>query len=164
MKQFLLILFLLIAITHVKAQRMISVTDDETHDPVCRAAFTQNGNTIAYTTPMGIAILPKVSGKILIICKDYHPLEIDADSISDVIHMKYALERLEEVVVIGEKNKQKKQFGLPNNTRLEYDLKDAYKNSGKVDTRLIARLFGYKSRKERKRNKIKKNLEAYDEH
>ena len=82
---------------------MISVIDTDTRDPVAYAAFSQNGDTIAYTSLQGIAVLPKVSGSILLTCKNYKPIKLNADSIPSVIRMKCLIERLKEVVVVGDR-------------------------------------------------------------
>ena len=160
----ILVLLLIFATSDIYAQQMVSVIDKDTREPVARAAFTQNGDTIAYTSLQGIAMLPKVSGLILLICKDYKSIEINADSIPAVINMKCLLERLEEVVVVGDSTKIKKKFDLPDNILLEYDLKDAYNNRGvRIPLTKLYKLIGYKPKSERRRNRVKKNLEAYDE-
>ena len=160
-----LILLLISITTSIHAQQMISVIDTDTRDPVVYAAFTQNGDTLAYTTLVGIAMVPKVSGKILLTCKNYKPIELNADSIPAVIRMKCLIERLQEVVVIGDSAniKKKKKFDLPDNILLEYDLKDAYNNMGvKIPISSIQKLIGYKPKSERRRNRVKKKLEEYD--
>ena len=163
MKSFL-VLLLVFATSDIYAQQMVSVIDKDTREPVARAAFTQNGDTITYTSLQGIAMLPKVSGLILLICKDYESIEINTDSIPAVINMKCLLERLEEVVVVGDSTKIKKKFDLPDNILLEYDLKDAYNNRGvKIPMTKLYKLIGYKPKSERRRKRVKKNLEAYDE-
>ena len=159
-----LVLLLIFTTSDIYAQQMVSVIDKDTRGPVARAAFTQNGDTIAYTSLQGIAMLPKVSGMILLICKDYKSIEINADSIPAVINMKCLVERLEEVVVVGDSTKIKKKFDLPDNILLEYDLKDAYNNRGvRIPLTKLYKLIGYKPKSERRRNRVKKNLEAYDE-
>ena len=92
----LLVLLLIFITTNIHAQQMVSVIDNDTHEPVSPALFTQNGDTIAYTSPQGIVMLPKVSGTILITCKDYKSIEINADSIPAVIRMKCLVEHIEE--------------------------------------------------------------------
>ena len=108
-------------------------------------------------------MLPKVSGLIILTCKDYKSIEINADSIPAVINMKCLVERLEEVVVVGDSTKTKKKFDLPDNILLEYELKDAYNKSGvKIPMTELYKLIGYKPKSERRRERVKKNLEAYD--
>lgn len=159
----LLVLLLIFITTDIRAQRMVSVIDNDTHEPISPALFTQNGDTIAYTSPQGIVMLPKVSGTILITCKDYKSIEINADSIPAVIRMKCLVEHIEEVVVIGDSSKAKKKFDLPDNILLEYELKDAYNNRGvKIPMTELYKLIGYKPKSERRRARVKKNLEAYD--
>ena len=160
----ILVLLLIFTTSDIYAQQMVSVIDKDTREPVARAAFTQNGDTIAYTSLQGLAMLPKVSGMILLICKDYKSIEINVDSIPAVINMKCLLERLEEVVVVGDSTKIKKKFDLPDNILLEYELKDAYNNRGvRIPLTKLYKLIGYKPKSERRRNRVKKNLEAYDE-
>lgn len=160
----ILVLLLIFTTSDIYAQQMVSVIDKDTREPVARAAFTQNGDTIAYTSLQGIAMLPKVSGMILLICKDYKSIEINADSIPAVINIKCLVERLEEVVVVGDSTKTKKKFDLPDNILLEYELKDAYNNRGvRIPLTKLYKLIGYKPKSERRRNRVKKNLEAYDE-
>ncbi len=159
----LLVLLLIFITTNIHAQQMVSVIDNDTHEPVSPALFTQNGDTIAYTSPQGIVMLPKVSGTILITCKDYKSIEINADSIPAVIRMKCLVERLDEVVVFGDSTKTKKKFDLPDNILLEYELKDAYNNRGvKIPMTELYKLIGYKPKSERRRNRVKKKLEEYD--
>ena len=69
MRNPVLIIIFLLTVTPIRAQQMISVIDTDTREPVPYAAFTQNGDTLAYTTLVGIAMVPKVSGKILLTCK-----------------------------------------------------------------------------------------------
>ena len=161
-----LLILLLIFTTHIHAQQMISVIDTDTRDPVAYAAFSQNGDTIAYTSLQGIAVLPKVSGSILLTCKNYKPIELNADSIPSVIRMKCLIERLKEVVVVGDstKIKNKKKFDLSDNVLLEYELNDTYNNQGlKLPITSLYKLIGYKPKSQRRRNRTKKILEAYDE-
>lgn len=161
-----LLILLLIFTTHIHAQQMISVIDTDTREPVAYAAFSQNGDTIAYTSLQGIAVLPKVSGSILLTCKNYKPIELNADSIPSVIRMKCLIERLKEVVVVGDstKIKNKKKFDLPDNVLLEYELNDTYNNQGlKLPITSLYKLIGYKPKSQRRRNRTKKILEAYDE-
>ena len=157
------VLLLIFTTSDIYAQQMVSVIDEDTREPVARAAFTQNGDTITYTSLQGIAMLPKVSGLIILTCKDYKSIEINADSIPAVINMKCLVERLEEVVVVGDSTKTKKKFDLPDNILLEYELKDAYNKSGvNIPMTELYKLIGYKPKSERRRNRVKKNLEAYD--
>ena len=159
----ILVLLLIFATSDIYAQQMVSVIDEDTREPVARAAFTQNGDTITYTSLQGIAMLPKVSGLIILTCKDYKSIEINADSIPAVINMKCLVERLEEVVVVGDSTKTKKKFDLPDNILLEYELKDAYNKSGaNIPMTELYKLIGYKPKSERRRERVKKNLEAYD--
>jgi hypothetical protein len=161
-----LLILLLIFTTHIHAQQMISVIDTDTRDSVAYAAFSQNGDTIAYTSLQGIAVLPKVSGSILLTCKNYKPIELNADSIPSVIRMKCLIERLKEVVVVGDstKIKNKKKFDLPDNVLLEYELNDIYNNQGlKLPITSLYKLIGYKPKSQRRRNRTKKILEAFDE-
>ena len=149
--------------TSVRAQQMVSVIDKETREPVARAFFIHDGDTLAYTSLQGIAMVPKVSGMIMITCRDYKTIKINADSIPAVIRMKCLVERLDEVVVVGDSTKTKKKFDLPDNVLLEYDLKDAYNNSGlKIPITELYKLIGYKPKSERRRNRVKKKLEEYD--
>lgn len=162
MKPFL-VLLLIFATSDIYAQQMVSVIDEDTREPVARAAFTHNGDTLTYTSPQGIAMVPKVSGVIILTCKDYKSIEINADSIPAVINMKCLVERLEEVVVVGDSTKTKKKFDLPDNILLEYELKDAYNKSGaNIPMTELYKLIGYKPKSERRRNRVKKKLEEYD--
>ena len=47
-----LILLLIFITSSIRAQKMISVIDTDTREPVAYAAFTQNGDTITYTVSM----------------------------------------------------------------------------------------------------------------
>ena len=157
-----IITFILFTFCQIRAQQMVSVIDKDNSDPVAHAFFIHEGDTLTYTSPQGIAIVPKVSGKITLARKEYKIIELNADSIPSVIRMKCLTEHLDEVVVVGDSTKAKKKFDLPDNILLEYDLKDAYNNRGKIAATYLYKLIGYKPKSERRRNRIKKNLEAYD--
>lgn len=162
MKHALLFIALtLFSFCQIHAQQTVSVIDKDTRDPVPRVFFIHEGDTIAYTSLQGIALVPKVSGMITLSCKDYKTIELNADSLPAVIRMKCLTEHLDEVVVIGKDSKSKKKFDLPDNILLEYDLNDAYKNSGKIFASSLYKLIGYKTKKERKRKKLKQQLDAY---
>ena len=49
MKYITVLLFLAFFVLPVGAQQMISVIDDDTHDPIGNALFVLDGDTIAYT-------------------------------------------------------------------------------------------------------------------
>lgn len=164
MKQLLTAILLFLSI-HINAQQMVSVIDAETREPVVHAAFIQNGDTITFTSSVGIAVLPKIKGNIQLYCKNYKSIDLNADSIPAVIHMKCLVQRLDELVVIGDSTKIKKgkKFDLPDNILLEYELKDAYKNSGKLATTSLYKFLGYEPKSVRKKKKLKKLLESYSE-
>ena len=117
---------------------MISVIDHDTRKPVWRAYFTQDGDTIAYTSPEGIALVPKHPGRVKIIARDYKSIEVNADSIGDASKIN---ERMKE------------WFG---------NRKGGYGGGGGGDLGRIFRIFGYKPASEIRRNRVKKNLEAFD--
>ena len=164
MKQLLILLILATFAIQLQAQQMISVIDHDTRKPVWRAFFVQDGDTIAYTSPEGIAILPKVSGKIQIVCLDYKSTTFNGDSIPNVIHLKSELKQLEEITVIGDKNKVKpKHEKWDDNDQFKARKPKDWLGEGGVGIGIdaIIRLFGYKPKSERRRNRVKKNLEAY---
>ena len=143
---------------------MISVIDQDTRNPIWRAYFIHDGDTIAYTSPEGIAILPKVSGKIKIVCHDYKSVTFNSDSIPDVIHLKSELEQLEEITVIGDKDKvkhkpEKWDHNEPFKARKPRDWLG--EGGAGIGIDAIIRLFGYKPKSEQRRNRVKRNLEAY---
>lgn len=156
MKRHLILLILITFAIHLQAQQMISVIDDDTRQPVCHATFIQDGDTIAYTSPEGIAIVPKLSGKVIVCAQDYKSVEFNADSIPAVIRIKCEIERLEEILVIGDKNKivSKFQFGK--------DVKPLPGGGVGMGIDAIFRAMGYRPASEKRRERVKKNLEAYD--
>ena len=159
-----IILQLIFITTSIRAQQMISVIDQDTRNPIWRALFIHDGDTIAYTSPEGIAILPKVSGIIKIVCLDYKSVTFNSDSIPDVIHLKSELEQLDEITVIGDKDKVKRKHE-------KWDYNDQFKarkprdwlgeGGAGIGIDAIIRLFGYKPKSEQRRNRVKRNLEAY---
>lgn len=164
MKLLLILLFLAIFALHLQAQQMISVIDHDSRKPVWRAYFIQNGDTIAYTSPEGIALVPKHPGKVTIKARDYKSVTFNSDSIPGVVHLKSELEQLEEITVIGDKNKVKQRhekwdYYEPFKARKPQDWLGEGAGASIDD---IIRLFGYKPASERRRNRINKNLEAYD--
>lgn len=163
--RFIIVLLLFFVSTSTHAQQMISVIDHDTSNPIWRAYFIHDGDTITYTSPEGIAILPKVSGKILIVCPDYKSVTFNSDSIPDVIHLKSELEQLEEITVIGDKDKIKRKpekwdDNEPFKARKPRDwLGDGGVGLG-IDA--IFRAVGYRPASEKRRNRVKKKLEEYD--
>lgn len=145
------------------SQEMVSVIDDVSHAPVSYAYFIQGQDTIAYTTPQGIALLPKTSGKIQVVCRDYKSIWLDSDSIPVVIHLRSELEQLDEIVVIGDKDKVKprKEKWDEDNSLYARKPKDWLGGGAGMDLDAFIRLFGYKPASERKRNRVKKQLDAY---
>ena len=61
MKQILILLILTSFALHLRAQQMISVIDDDTHDPIGNALFILDGDTIAYTLSPGHSYGSKAS-------------------------------------------------------------------------------------------------------
>lgn len=145
------------------SQEMVSVIDDVSRTPVSQAYFIQGRDTIAYTTPQGIALLPKTSGKIKIVCRDYKSIWVDSDSIPAVIHLRSELTQLDEIVVIGDKDKVKprKEKWDEDKSLYAHKPKDPFGGGVGLDLDALIRLFGYKPASERKRNRVKKNLDAY---
>ena len=160
MKQILSILVFSLFALHAKAQQMISVIDLDTRQPVGRVFFIQNGDTIAYTSPQGIALVPKRPGIITVTAKDYTTLTFNADSLPAVIRVKCEVERLEEVIVIGDKNKLVlKKFKLGKEVK---PLSPKEGGGVAIGLDAIFRAFGYRPASEKKRERVKKNLDAYD--
>ena len=160
----IIILQLIFITTSIRAQQMISVIDQDTRNPIWRAYFIHDGDTIAYTSPEGIALVPKHPGKVTIKARDYKSVTFNADSIPGVVHLKSELEQLEEIKVIGDKNKVKQRhekwdYYEPFKARKPQDWLGEGAGASIDD---IIRLFGYKPASERRRNRINKNLEAYD--
>ena len=147
MKRPLILLILITFAIHLQAQQMISVIDHDTRKPIWRAYFIQDGDTIAYTSPEGIALVPKRPGKVSIIARDYKTQTFNADSIPPTIHLISELQQLDEIVVIA-------KFGS--------DRMDGKYAGGGGDLGKIFRIFGYKPASEIRRNRVKKNLEAFD--
>ena len=145
------------------SQEMVSVIDDVSRAPVSYAYFIQGRDTIAYTTPQGIALLPKTSGKIKIVCKDYKSIWVDSDSIPAVIHLRSDVKQLDEIVVIGDKDKVKPRKEKWDEDKFLYARKpkDWLGGGAGISIDAIARLCGYKPASERRRNRVKRNLEAY---
>lgn len=157
MKLRLALLLLLLFALHIRAQQMISVIDDDTHDPIGNALFILDGDTIAYTTPQGIARVPKRPGIVTVTAYDYKSMIFIADSIPAVIRLKSEIKKLDEVFVFG-------KFGLRNKftDNSGYDrIQGKYAGHG-GDLNAIFRIFGYKPASEIRRKRVKKNLEAYD--
>ena len=159
MKRPLILLILITFAIHLQAQQMISVIDHDTRKPIWRAYFIQDGDTIAYTSPEGIALVPKRPGKVSIIARDYKTQTFNADSIPPTIHLISELQQLDEIVVIGDKNKYIPKELTP---KFGSDRMDGKYAGGGGDLGKIFRIFGYKPASEIRRNRVKKNLEAFD--
>ena len=157
MKLRIVLLLFSLFVLHVRAQQMISVIDDDTHDPIGNALFILDGDTIAYTTPQGIAMVPKRPGIVTVTAYDYKSMIFIADSIPAVIRLKSEIKKLDEVFVFG-------KFGLRDKytDNSGYDrIQGKYAGHG-GDLNAIFRIFGYRPASERRRERVKKNLEAYD--
>lgn len=160
MRQLYILLILQIITTVIHAQQMISVIDASTREPIANATFIHDGKNISYTSPQGIAMLPKLSGKVTITAQDYETLVFHADSIPAIIHLQSKAKNLEEIVVLGDANKFK-SLNKWNNLK-----KSTHVNSnGSVGIGIdaIFRFFGYRPASERRRERVKKLLKAYDE-
>ena len=157
MKYIAVLLFFAFFVLPVGAQQMISVIDNDTHDPIGNALFILDGDTIAYTSPQGIAMVPKRSGIVTVTANDYRSMIFIADSIPAVIRLKSEIKKLDEVFVFG-------KFGLRNKftDNSGYDrIQGKYAGAG-GDLNAIFRIFGYRPASERRRERVKKNLEAFD--
>ena len=157
MKYIAVLLFFASFVLPVGAQQMISVIDDDTHDPIGNALFVLDGDTIAYTTPQGIAMVPKRPGIVTVMANDYKSMIFIADSIPAVIRLKSEIKKLDEVFVFG-------KFGLRNKftDNSGYDrIQGKYAGAG-GDLNAIFRIFGYRPASEKRRERVKKNLEAFD--
>lgn len=157
MKFIAVLLFVAFFVLPVGAQQMISVIDNDTHDPIGNALFILDGDTIAYTSPQGIAMVPKRSGIVTVTANDYRSMIFIADSIPAVIRLKSEIKKLDEVFVFG-------KFGLRNKftDNSGYDrIQGKYAGAG-GDLNAIFRIFGYRPASERRRERVKKNLEAFD--
>ena len=130
MKQILILLILTSFALHLRAQQMISVIDDDTHDPIGNALFILDGDTIAYTSPQGIA---------------------------PVIRLKSEIKKLDEVFVFGKMGLRDKFTDKSGYDRIQ----GKYAGAG-GDLGAIFRIFGYRPASERRRERVKKNLEAFD--
>lgn len=163
----LLTLLTIFALINCTAQEMVCVVDDVSHEPIGHVYFIQEGDTIAYTTPQGIAILPQIHGKLQIVCRDYKKITICADSIPGVIHLKSELEQLDEIQIIGDKNKikRKKEKWDDNENAFKARKPRDWLGEGGIGIGIdaIFRLCGYKPASERKRKRVKKILDAYDQ-
>ena len=157
MKYIVVLLFLVFFVLPVGAQQIIRVIDNDTHDPIGNALFVLDGDTIAYTSPQGIAMVPKRSGIVTVTADDYKSMIFIADSIPPVIRLKSEIKKLDEVFVFG-------KFGLRNKftDNSGYDrIQGKYAGAG-GDLNAIFRIFGYRPASERRRERVKKNLEAFD--
>ena len=157
MKYIALLLFLASFVLPIRAQQMISVVDYDTRDPIGHACFILDGDTIAYTSPLGIAVVPKRSGIVTVTAYDYKSMIFIADSIPAVIRLKSEIKKLDEVFVFG-KLGLKRKFS----DKSGYDRIDGKYVGGGGDLGAIFRIFGYRPASEKRRNRVKKKLEEYD--
>ena len=157
MKYIAVFLFFAFFVLPVGAQQMISVIDDDTHDPIGNALFVLDGDTIAYTSPQGIAMVPKRSGIVTVTAYDYKSMIFIADSIPAVIRLKSEIKKLDEVFVFGKLGLKRKFSDKSGYDRIQ----GKYAGAG-GDLNAIFRIFGYRPASERRRERVKKNLEAFD--
>lgn len=139
---------------------MISVIDTYTREPIANVIFIHDGKNISYTSPQGIAMLPKLSGKVTITAQDYETLVFHADSIPAIIHLQSKAKNLDEIVVLGDASKYK-----PINKWNNLKKSTSVYSNGSVGIGLdaIFRFFGYRPASERRRERVKKLLKEYDE-
>lgn len=160
-----LIIFFACLTFHVHAQHrgIISILDIDSRNPVNVVVIIQGNDTIAHSTPQGLVIIPTVKGKILFTHRDYKSVEYDYDSIPSVVKMKCIVQGLNEVVILGR---------MPKKTKIKHDgVKIGESHFGIVKTTvegssinietLRRKLFG-KTRKEKKKDKLRKVLEEYE--
>lgn len=159
-----LIILLLSCVLSINAQhtRRISILDVDSRDPVDGAVIMQGNDTIARATPQGLAVVPSVKGKVVFVHNDYKPLEFDYDSIPSVVKMKCTTLKLDELVVLGKKSTMfdMKQDG-PNIGESHLGIVTTTMEGSKINLEtLLRKLFG-RSRKEKKKDQLRKTLEDY---
>lgn len=102
-------------------------------------------------------MVPKRSGIVTVTAYDYRSMIFIADSIPPVIRLKSEIKKLDEVFVFGKMGLRDKFTDKSGYDRIQ----GKYAGAG-GDLGAIFRIFGYRPASERRRERVKKNLEAFD--
>ena len=164
MNRIVLIMLLMSYVQSIDAQhpRLISILDIGSREPVDRAVIMQGNDTIARSTPQGLVVIPTVAGKVVFAHRDYEPVEYDYDSIPSVVKMKCAVQELDELVVLGRMPmKFDMKLGGMKLGESNLGIVKTTMQGSTMDLETVRRkLFG-RTRKERKKDKLRKNLDGY---
>ena len=158
---FILVAMMLMSL-QTRAQKHISVIDDDTHAPIAGVVIGDTVDVIARTSLQGMAKLPRRDGKIIFAHESYLRLEMDYDSIPQVVHMQRRPYNIDEVQVVGALGKKvnlgaMKLYKNP----VDQQLKAAGNGNGNLLGWLGKLLFGRKSKKEAHKEKLQKMLDDY---
>lgn len=160
MRQLYILLILQIITTVIHAQQMISVIDASTREPISNATFIQDGKNISYTSPEGLAVIPKLSGMITITAQDYKSATFLADSIPAVVHLESDAKPLDEVTILGDASRIKSKS--TNWGRLKKATSVGSHGQVSIGLDAIFRFFGYRPASEKRRERVRKILREYD--
>lgn len=141
-------------------RKMVSVIDIDTRKPIERVAVVHGNDTIAYSTPQGLVVIPEVEGTVVFSYMEYKSKEYDYAQLPPVVRMKSTTQMVDEVFVTGHQQKKvnedavnigTSEFGVVKTTTSgsSINISDAYnKTIGKTP-------------KERKKEKLQETLEEY---
>lgn len=162
---FLIVLMSYVQCVSAQQRRLISVIDGASKEPVVKALMIHGSDTIAYTTPQGLAVVPYVKGKVKFVHKEFKTIEFDSDSIPAVVRMRFSDNDLPEVLVLGKMpkiiNPWIGDLSAPKLGESHFGIVKTTVEGSTMDMQTVRRKIFGKTRKERKRQRLKEKLEEY---
>lgn len=159
MRRVFFLYILVIASLSASAQRRIRVLDVETHEPVVSASVEPNKGKSTLTDSLGYAMIPEKFDSLFIRHLKYERERLMAHEVKDTVYLFATENMLDEVTVISPQtmlnsmNEQLKTKPLP----------DPGKAAITIPLSKILKWFGYKSKREKKKERVKRILEELGE-
>ena len=156
MRRAFFLCFALFACLSVTAQRRIRVLDVETHEPVGNASVEPNKGAFTMTDSLGYATIPEVFDSLFIRHLKYEHERLLAHEVKDTVYLFATENMLDEVTVVSPQtmlNSMKEQLKTK-------PLPDPGKAAMSVPLSKILKWFGFKSKREKKKERVKRILEG----
>ena len=154
MKRLLFLLGWLMTVVAVMAQRQVRFIDVETHEPVAKASVEPDGHPFVMTDSLGYATLPETFDSLTVRHLKYATERLGFSEVKDSVYLFANENVLGEVVVVmpvtmmENFNEKLRRSMLP----------DPAAAPLRINLDRILAFFGYKSKKERKRERVAKIL------
>ena len=156
MRSSLILLVFTICTLTATGQRRIRVLDVETHEPVVNASVEPNRGERTQTDSLGYAPIPEVFDSLFISHVKYEREKLTFQEVKDTVYLFATENMLDDVTVVSPQTmmnslqKQLKTQPLP----------DPGKAAISIPLSKILKWFGYKSKREKKKERVKRILEG----